>query len=194
MATTSLPPGHSRADRKPISASSPATGPWDRSLTSTCTAHPGHHASSRGWLSPLAAELTGQRARGSVPPAQPSARLTSAPTATQVSARRSPRCFILACVSCRGHLSGLRFPRLRARELMRRIGRVARTAQTMLVGIPPAVCLDRASCREGDADTMALTRDDRLTLRFQTDPRCATLLRERLALWLDELGAQADDV
>jgi len=49
-------------------------------------------------------------------------------------------------------------------------------------------------CREGDAGTVALTRDDRLTLRFQTDPRCATLLRDRLALWLDELGAQAEVV
>jgi anti-sigma regulatory factor (Ser/Thr protein kinase) len=36
---------------------------------------------------------------------------------------------------------------------------------------------------------VALKRDSPLRLRFPTDPSSAAVLRERLAVWLDELGA-----
>ena len=41
---------------------------------------------------------------------------------------------------------------------------------------------------------MALTRDSPLRLRFPADPKSATVLRERLAVWLDELGADDAEV
>ncbi len=41
---------------------------------------------------------------------------------------------------------------------------------------------------------MALKRDSPLRLRFPADPKSATVLRERLAVWLDELGADDAEV
>jgi anti-sigma regulatory factor (Ser/Thr protein kinase) len=42
--------------------------------------------------------------------------------------------------------------------------------------------------------SMALTRDSPLQLRFPADPRWAAVLRARIGLWLDELGAGEEEV
>jgi anti-sigma regulatory factor (Ser/Thr protein kinase) len=41
---------------------------------------------------------------------------------------------------------------------------------------------------------MALTRDSPLRLRFAAVPRSAAVLRARIGLWLDELGASTEEV
>jgi len=73
------------------------------------------------------------------------------------------------------------------------IGKVVRTAQTSLV-LRHARLLSRSGrwYRER-SDVVVLTRDTPLQLRFQADPSSAPVLRERLGLWLDELGAEDEE-
>jgi len=52
----------------------------------------------------------------------------------------------------------------------------------------------RASASGKEAAFVALIRDSPLRLRFPADPKWAAVLRERLALWLDELGASDAEV